>query len=260
MHPKKRNAALQPRPPAGSAPTPIRRPAAPPSEKHNTMERTRLGERLRKTRLDRGWTLDEAGAQTGVARSTLSKIENGLMSPTFDILQKVVAGLGVDLVDLFDARPHRAPSGRRNITRRGEGSRHPTGTYELELLATDLVGKRFLPFKARIVARSLDDFDGWGRHDGEEFLLILSGEVAVYTEHYAPARLGPGDSAYFDSRMGHAVTSLSREDAEVLWVSSAPPPEELPAAAGISGTSGHQAIRRPKPAAASLRQAGKELS
>lgn len=228
MHPRKRNgAAILP-------PEAIARLADGPAEsavrladRPAPLERTLLGERLRKTRLDLGWTLDDASARTGVARSTLSKIENGVMSPTFDILQKVVAGLSVDLVDLFDARPHSLPSGRRNITRRGEGSKHPTRTYELELLATDLVRKRFLPFKARIVARSLDDFDGWGRHDGEEFLLVLSGEVAVYTECYAPARLGPGDSAYFDSRMGHAVTSVSTEDAEVLWVSSAPPPQEI---------------------------------
>jgi transcriptional regulator with XRE-family HTH domain len=194
--------------------------------KRSGVERAHLGERLRRARRDSGWTLEDASERTGVARSTLSKIENGMTSPTFDILQKIVIGLSLDLVDLFDSRPHAAPPGRRSITRRGEGSRHPTKTYGLELLATDLVRKQFLPFKARIVARRLEDFDVWGRHEGEEFLLVLSGEVIVHTEFYAPARLGPGDSAYFDSRMGHAVISVSDEDAEVLWVSSAPPPAE----------------------------------
>jgi transcriptional regulator with XRE-family HTH domain len=197
------------------------------ADKRTGLERAHLGERLRKARLDGGWTLEDVSRRTGVARSTLSKIENGMMSPTFDILQKIVSGLSLDLVDLFDSRPHAPPPGRRSITRRGEGSRHPTRTYGLELLATDLIQKRFLPFKARIVARRLEDFDDWGRHDGEEFLLVLSGEVTLYTECYAPARLGPGDSAYLDSRMGHAVTSESKEDAEVLWVSSAPPPPDV---------------------------------
>ena len=64
-----------------------------------------------------------------------------MTSPTFDILQKIAIGLSLDLVDLFDSRPHAAPPGRRSITRRGEGSPHPTKTYGLELLATDLVLK-----------------------------------------------------------------------------------------------------------------------
>jgi transcriptional regulator with XRE-family HTH domain len=194
------------------------------TQRRSGVERAHLGERLRKARRDSGWTLGDASERTGVARSTLSKIENGMTSPTFDILQKIVIGLSLDLVDLFDSRPHAAPPGRRSITRRGEGSRHPTRTYGLELLATDLVGKQFLPFKARIVARRLEDFEVWGRHEGEEFLLVLSGEVIVHTEFYAPARLVAGDSAYFDSRMGHAVISVSDEDAEVLWVSSGSPP------------------------------------
>jgi transcriptional regulator with XRE-family HTH domain len=188
------------------------------------VEPLNLGHRVRELRRSLGWTLEEAASRAGLARSTLSKIENGMTSPTFDILQKIVIGLSLDLVDLFDSRPHAAPPGRRSITRRGEGSRHPTRTYGLELLATDLVGKQFLPFKARIVARRLEDFEVWGRHEGEEFLLVLSGEVIVHTEFYAPARLVAGDSAYFDSRMGHAVISVSDEDAEVLWVSSGSPP------------------------------------
>lgn len=223
---QKRNAAKALRTHAVATVAEIRRPAnaagASP-EKRSGLERAHLGERLRKARRDRGLTLEETSQRTGVARSTLSKIENGMTSPTFDILQKIAIGLSLDLVDLFDSRPHAAPPGRRSITRRGEGSPHPTKTYGLELLATDLVRKQFLPFKARIVARRLEDFSVWGRHVGEEFLLVLSGDVIVHTEFYAPARLGPGDSAYFDSRMGHAVVSVSDDDAEVLWVSSAPP-------------------------------------
>lgn len=225
----------------------IRRPPDAPGdspEKRSGLGRTHLGERLRAARRERGWTLEDASQRTGVARSTLSKIENGMMSPTFDILQKIVIGLSLDLAELFDSRPHSAPPGRRSITRSGEGSQHPTKTYSLELLATDLIQKQLLPFKARIVARRLEDFDVWGRHEGEEFLLILAGEVTVYTEFYAPARLGPGDSAYFDSRMGHAVISVSKDDAEVLWVSSAPPPSEV-RAEGMHGMSGSVIKRTP---------------
>jgi formylmethanofuran dehydrogenase subunit D len=42
--------------------------------------------------------------------------------------------------------------------------------------------------------------------------------VLVYTEEYEPLALSEGDSTYFDSTMGHAVVSTSKDDALVLWV------------------------------------------
>lgn len=177
-----------------------------------------LGQRLKRMRQDKGWTLEDISQKTGVARSTLSKIENDQMSPTYDVLQRITSGANFDIVELFDTRSQNAPFGRRSITRRGEGKFYPTATYHFELLSTDLSQKKILPFKAKVTARSLDDFSGWVRHDGEEFLCVLSGQVQVFTEFYAPAVLDVGDSVYFDSKMGHAVVSLSEKDAEILWV------------------------------------------
>ena len=45
-----------------------------------------LGLRVRELRKARNWTLEQAATQAGLARSTLSKIENGQMSPTYDAL------------------------------------------------------------------------------------------------------------------------------------------------------------------------------
>lgn len=191
-------------------------------EKHRS-ERSDLGERLRVIRLERKWTLDEASKHSSVGRSTLSKIENGLMSPTFDLLRKITRGLDIDLVELFDESADLEPKGRRSITRKGEGKIHATPTYRHELLATDISHKRMLPFKSIITARSIDEFPAWVRHDGEEMLIVVSGAVEVHTEYYAPAILQEGDSIYFDSRMGHRVISVGPGDAEVFWVCSGDP-------------------------------------
>jgi quercetin dioxygenase-like cupin family protein len=77
-----------------------------------------------------------------------------------------------------------------------------------------------LPYTARIRARTLEEFGGWVRHDGEEFLMVLTGVVRLYTEFYEPIELRRGDSAYYDATMGHNVVSLSAEDAMILWVTS----------------------------------------
>ncbi|WP_102110337.1 helix-turn-helix domain-containing protein [Oceaniglobus roseus] len=179
-----------------------------------------LGARVRDLRQARNWTLEQAARQAGMARSTLSKIENGQMSPTYDVLKKLAQGLEITVPQLFTPPRRAQANGRMAVTQAGEGTAQATATYEHELLAAGMTGKRMLPYRARIRARSLDEFDGWVRHDGEEFLLVLTGTIRLCTEFYAPLDMKRGDSAYYDATMGHNVISTSREDAEILWVTS----------------------------------------
>ncbi|MCX8509403.1 MAG: XRE family transcriptional regulator [Rhodobacteraceae bacterium] len=179
-----------------------------------------LGQRVRDLRKAHGWTLEQAAVQAGLARSTLSKIENGQMSPTYEALKKLAEGLKISVPQLFTPPSRNQVNGRMALTRQGEGLAHPTVTYEHEILAQGLMRKKMLPYRARIRARSLDEFDGWVRHDGEEFLYVLTGVVRLFTEFYEPADLKRGDSAYYDASMGHNLISLSEEDASVLWVTS----------------------------------------
>lgn len=179
-----------------------------------------LGERVRALRKAKGWTLEQAAGQAGLARSTLSKIENGQMSPTYDALKKLALGLAISVPQLFTPAAQAQVSGRIVVTKSGEGQAHATATYEHELLAGALTKKQMLPYRATIRARDLAEFNGWVRHEGEEFLYVLTGVVRLYTEFYEPVELRRGDSAYYDASMGHNVISLSEEDATLLWVTS----------------------------------------
>ena len=179
-----------------------------------------LGQRVRELRKDRGWTLQQAAHGVGLARSTLSKIENGQMSPTFEAVQKLASGLGISIPQLFTAPKSDKVLARRSITRGGSGKSYVTATYEHKILAPDISHKRMLPYRATVRARSFDDFDGWVRHDGEEFLFVLSGEIEFFSEFYEPVVMATGDSAYYDATMGHNMVSISSKDAEILWVTS----------------------------------------
>ncbi|MTJ04118.1 MAG: helix-turn-helix domain-containing protein [Sediminimonas qiaohouensis] len=179
-----------------------------------------LGVRVRELRKARGMTLEQASGQAGLARSTMSKIENGQMSPTYEALKKLAVGLDISVPQLFTP-PERAHDAARLIaTRSGEGKPHVTATYEHELLAEGLDAKKMLPYRARVRARSMEEFDGWVRHDGEEFLYVLTGVIHFFTEHHAPIEMRRGDSAYYDAGMGHNVISVSQDDATILWVTS----------------------------------------
>ncbi|MDJ0948816.1 MAG: XRE family transcriptional regulator [Alphaproteobacteria bacterium] len=179
-----------------------------------------LGARVRELRQARGWTLEAAAQKTGVSRASLSKIEHDQMSPTFDALQKLASGFGIDLTELVANRRNPAAAGRRSITRAGQGQVHETETYRHELLAAELARKAMLPFRTVIRARTLDDYPDWDRHDSEDLLYVLEGSLTLYTEFYEPVVLNPGDSVYMDCRMGHACVSNSETDAVILWVST----------------------------------------
>jgi transcriptional regulator with XRE-family HTH domain len=179
-----------------------------------------LGSRVRDLRKARNWTLEQAARQAGLARSTLSKIENGQMSPTYDALKKLAVGLDISVPQLFTPPVKDQINGRMVVTKNGQGTAHATTTYEHELLADGLTKKQMLPYRARVRARSIDEFDGWVRHDGEEFLYVLTGVIRLYTEFYEPIEMRRGDTAYYDASMGHNVVSLSDEDATILWVTA----------------------------------------
>ena len=179
-----------------------------------------LGSRVRDLRKARNWTLEQAAQQAGLARSTLSKIENGQMSPTYDALKKLAVGLDISVPQLFTPPVKDQINGRMVITKNGQGTAHATTTYEHELLADGLTKKQMLPYRARVRARSINEFDGWVRHDGEEFLYVLTGVIRLYTEFYEPIEMRRGDTAYYDASMGHNVVSLSDEDATILWVTA----------------------------------------
>ena len=122
-----------------------------------------LGARVRELRKARDWTLEQAAGQAGLARSTLSKIENGQMSPTYEALKKLAVGLEISVPQLFTPPEKGQVNGRMAVTKMGEGNAQATATYEHELLAETLTKKTMLPYRARVRARSMEEFDGWER-------------------------------------------------------------------------------------------------
>lgn len=167
-----------------------------------------------------GLTLTELGERADLAASTISKIETGQLSPGYETIQRLAIGLEVDVAELFQPRVESVTTGLRGITRKGQGVLHRSKHYDYEALAADLSKKQFLPLFATIKARTVEQFGGLPSHQGEEFIFVVSGKVTLHSEHYEPVTLGPGDSAYFDSRAGHALVSSGAEDATIVWVCS----------------------------------------
>jgi transcriptional regulator with XRE-family HTH domain len=185
------------------------------------------GSILKALRTDRGWTLAQVSQLTDLPIATLSKIENEKMSLSYDKLVRISKGLGVDIGLLFGAAPVTETeargvvlSGRRSITRSGEGSAIETKTYSHLYPAAELLNKQIVPIMADCKARSLAEFGPLIRHSGEEYAIVLDGAVEFHTDLYAPVLLNKNDSIYFDSSMAHGYIAASDGLCRILSICS----------------------------------------
>ena len=165
-------------------------------------------------------TLIDLATRSNLAASTVSKVENGQMSPTYDTLLALADGLDIDIGDLVTGGRNQAGRGRRAVQRAGEGPLTQNGYFNIRHLCNDIAARAFVPYHVTINANDLHEFPGLLTHGGEEFIFVLSGSVSLHTEFYAPADLEVGDCAYFDSTMGHAICNESDTPAQIIWVCS----------------------------------------
>lgn len=185
-----------------------------------------LGRRARAIRVARGLTLEEVVQRAEFTASWLSKLENGLLSPSLEGLVKLadVLECGVDeLVEGLSVRP------RHVVVRKGQGrvetSRDRVGETQLEQLADAWQGRGMNPVILH-VSPANEAAGSVGRssatsHFGELFLLVLSG--AVRLEYGVESiQLMKGDSIYLDATIPHRMAASNRAKASVLSVSFEP--------------------------------------
>lgn len=182
-----------------------------------------LGQCLRALRHRHRWSLSDVAAKTGLATSTISRIENDQMSLTYERLLQLCRGLDIDFSELF-AADHPAPPqlgiGRRAHTPPGEGRAMQANHYFYRYLCTEFANKKMTPIFGTITARSLSETGGFLRHEGEEMVYVLEGILEFHTEFYEPQHVETGGCIYFDSMMAHAFVSLGDGPAKILSVCS----------------------------------------
>ena len=183
-----------------------------------------LGTVMKSIRARNGWTLKEMSAKSGIPVSTLSKVEHDRLTLSYDKLQQLSQRLSIRMSDLFaedegDSAPR--VTGRRSVGTIDQAVRVTTDNYDYHYLCTDLRQKRMIPIITRIRAHSASEFGELVRHQGEEFIYVLEGEIEIHTEFYDPVALKTGQGIYLDSSMGHAyVVADGFDEALVLGVCS----------------------------------------
>lgn len=183
-----------------------------------------LGALLRGLRNREGWTLKQMSAKSGIPLSTLSKVEHDRLTLTYDKLYQLSQRLGLRMSELFaesETTGSQPVTARRSLGEIDRSVRVETPNYDYYYLCTELRHKRMIPVITTIRAKSVEQFGELVRHTGEEYIYVLAGSIVVHTEFYDPVTLGPGQSIYIDSSMGHAyLAAQGCDEAQVLGIMS----------------------------------------
>ena len=173
-----------------------------------------LGERVRRMRNERAMTLKRLAEHSGISVSTLSKLENGQTGLSLDNVIRLSAAFGMPVSTLINEPD--TIGGGYSVARAGDPFSHGVAQLEFKVLHDDLPGQRNIFWQVQVKSHSLEQFGPLHSHPGEEFLYVLSGSMELLLEGEAPILLKAGDSAQFDSAIGHAYISRSRADARIL--------------------------------------------
>lgn len=186
------------------------------------LDRAEVGARLRQVRKARQLTLKQLSELSGVPVSTLSKMELAQVSVSYEKLAAAARALNVDIAQLFRASgPVNAPVPATVVVDSlPAAAGYSTGTYDYHPIAGAFPERRMTPAYARIIARERGQFDDFIRHPGQEFALVLQGRVRIEFETGEAVSIGPQETAYFDSQVGHIYLSESEDggDAHVMVV------------------------------------------
>ncbi|WP_025735944.1 helix-turn-helix domain-containing protein [Mycobacterium genavense] len=167
---------------------------------------------LRAVRRQRGLTLEQLAAQTGLTKSYLSKIERGHSTPSIAVALKVARALRVNVGRLFSDE-----AAQEKIT--VDRAAGPDGE-RYRVLASALLGKSMSPFVVRPTAHAADN--SHVEHTGQEFVFVHAGRVELdYGDQ--TIELGTGDSAYFDASVSHKLRAVGAQETEVVVIAHTEP-------------------------------------
>ncbi len=173
-----------------------------------------FGMRLRELRAQRGWTLQELAARSGLSKPFLSRLESGDRQASIAAALTLSRIFNVSLASLFEPPVEEAPC---VIVRAAEAvEKNING---LKYVPLSHAGRFFNVQPLRIKVSPSRRGNEHYHHDGEEWIYVLSGKLTLSLAGKT-YDLEPGDAAHFESRLPHRLIARGDREAEVLVVAA----------------------------------------
>ncbi|QMU60359.1 MAG: helix-turn-helix domain-containing protein [Gammaproteobacteria bacterium] len=166
-----------------------------------------IGHQIKEFRKQLKMTVTEVAKQADLSPGMLSKIENGLTSPSLSTLKSLSIALNVPVTSLF-----RKFEEERDCTyvRSGEGlmiNRQGTRAGHNYQLLGHTINKQVTVEPFLITLTEESEVFPIFQHPGVEFLYVLEGKV-LYRHANQTHMLNPGDSLFFDADAPHGPEKL----------------------------------------------------
>lgn len=172
---------------------------------------TDLGARIRRLRKKEGLSLEELARQTGLSVPYLERVEAREEIPTVGSILQLSRALALDASVLLPQAER-----QQQASRKRESYDKRKGAYGYKTLSP---GAATLHLKAFLV--TIDPHQDHGmveyRHEGEEFIYVLDGELTV-TVGETRHELRRGKSLHFNSSVPHMLTNPGSDKTELLVV------------------------------------------
>ncbi|MGK0399314.1 MAG: transcriptional regulator with XRE-family HTH domain, partial [Gammaproteobacteria bacterium] len=161
-----------------------------------------IGQQVRNLRKRLNLTVANVAKQAQLSSGMLSKIENGLTSPSLATLSALAHALNVPVTSLF-----RGYEEQRDVTmiKAGEGlviERRGSGAGHQYQLLGHTIGKPYSIEPYVISISDMSEVFPVFQHAGTELIYMLEGKVA-YRHANKIYDLEPGDSLFFDAEASH---------------------------------------------------------
>ena len=164
-----------------------------------------VGPRLKRLRTRRGVTLTQLAAETGISKSTLSRLESGQRKPSLELLLPLAQTHQVPLDELVGAPEVGDPRIRLKPRRRNGRVVFPLTQQSSGVHVWKVI---IPPERGEPELRT---------HDGYEWLYVLSGHMRlILGEH--DITMPPGEVAEFDTRLPHWFGPADDQPVEILSV------------------------------------------
>jgi len=177
----------------------------------------KLGSRIRTYREKLGLSVEDLAKNTGIEPALITNVEEGKTYPSIGVMVKLSRALGQRLGTFTDDHFREDPLIVRKDERKAETLPHRgegNNGYNYYLLGKGKTDRHMEPFFIQIEPMDSVEFSS---HEGEEFIIVVSGEV-VLRYGKKTYQLKEGDSMYYNSVVPHHVGAANGAPASIYAV------------------------------------------
>ncbi len=177
-----------------------------------------LGRKIRELRQVKDWSLAKLCERSGVALSSLSRIETGKMTGTLESHVAVAKALGVRLTELYASLEPAGPAVEVHRPQPSENQYVTAKGATFTLLTSSPTQKKMLPALMTLAPKKSSQGEK-GPAGSEKLLYLLKGnlEVSVGSEKF---QIKQGEAIYFQAFLPHNFSNSGAIPAVALSVTS----------------------------------------